>query len=606
MARAKLTAFVSLNSTAFRRGLRMMRRRWRAFRTNVMGPMVRFGRMVGRTFVRAGLALGAALVGAIKHANDFRRQMAEVNTMLDGQDLEQYTEGILRMSGRFGMAKDALTKGLYDILSAGIAAEHGLEVLEVATRGAIGGATDTAVSVDALTTVLNAFGLAATKAAHVSDVLFQIVKDGKITYAELAENIGKLAPTARAAGMSLEQMGAAIATVVKVEKPERAMTAIRAAMFKAAEEGENLFQLVRKFRGKSLEDIIQAGIAKRAAQGVAILANNFDLLLKEMARFENVAGRAEAAFEKMDKVRFWARLWQTVLSIVARIGTVLDKTLAPAIDFLTRKLNELVDTPGFQRFLEQVETATKTITGALIALARGGAGRRMALTGFKLVIIGAFQAAAQKAGDILMKVAPFIGRLIGEGAQQAFEGPIKKLARFQVAQEIAVGMAGRAEIPVSEIAAERRRQIEKIKGEELQQAIDRLSKEFNVALGPSANNLKLGLDLLQKAAEEATKDLEEFDIALEEPEEAAKRKPPPAAIPGDDERRERGFSELRRIGANILTGAGPQGRENVAQKTRVQLLKEAQETNKWLREGDKRMKEILQREAMEEDPSAVF
>ena len=40
-------------------------------------------------------------------------------------------------------------------------------------------------------------------------------KRGKLTFAELAANIGKVAPMARAAGMSMEDMMAAIATMTR-------------------------------------------------------------------------------------------------------------------------------------------------------------------------------------------------------------------------------------------------------------------------------------------------------------------------------------------------------------------------------------------------------
>jgi len=235
---------------------------------------------VGRQLRRMAIAAGVGFVFMVKHANKFRVQMAEVGTML-GENrnmLDGMRKDLLKMAADYGMSTDALTKGLYDVLSAGVPAGKAIEFLKTATEAAIGGVTDTAVSVDALTTVLNAYGMQAEDAGHISDIMFQIVKDGKVTYQELAENIGKLAPIANVAGMSLENLGGVLATVLKVEKPERAMTAIRAAMTTAAKSGQDLFQIVNKFRGKDLKDIVRGGIDKRAAVGVAILANNFGLL----------------------------------------------------------------------------------------------------------------------------------------------------------------------------------------------------------------------------------------------------------------------------------------------------------------------------------------
>jgi len=268
--------------------------------------MKRAGNTVKRFAKRvafAGAAMAAIGVAkGLRGAIAFEKQMAEVSTMLSGNvgpQVAKFAADIKALSMEFGQTKETLSKGLYDILSAGIAAADGLDVLTVATKAAIGGATDTATAVDGLTTVINAYGLDAKQATRVSDLMFQVVRDGKVTYAELAENIGKLAPLAKTAGLSLDDMMAAIATVVKVEKPERAMTAIAAAMAKAAQMGTNLLTLVNRFRGKSLMDIMGAGISKRAAVGVALLSGNIKTLHKEMANMRGSAGAAGEAFDKM-------------------------------------------------------------------------------------------------------------------------------------------------------------------------------------------------------------------------------------------------------------------------------------------------------------------
>jgi len=587
MARAKISAFVGLNTNAFQRGLRGLRRSWRRFRSAVVAPIGRFGRTIGRTFVRGGVIMGAALVGTIKHASAFRQEMALVSTMLDkgSADVEQYTEDIIKMSAKFGMAKTALTKGLYDTLSAGIAAKDGIEFLTIATKAAIGGATDTAVAVDALTSVINAYGMSAKDAAQVSDIMFQIVKDGKISYQELAENISKLAPTAKVAGMSLEDMAAAIATVVKVEKPERAMTAIRAAMMHAAKAGEDLFTLVRKFEGKSLEDIVGAGIGKRAAQGVALLASNLETLDKEFENMRNSAGRANEAFEKLNKVRHWQRLWQTILGIITRVGIVLDKTLAPLINLITNRLNQMAETPGFKRFLERVQEATKTLVGAMVALARGGEGRKAAVQGFKLVILGIFKTAFRAGAELLSKVAPRIGALIAKGFTAAVSSPAKRMGQKSAAKKavrdemIAEGksrtvyrsLGGTVGAPtvavqkLDEGSEEFKRRVtekyEEFKKLDFDQEMKEIADKFGIDLGKAGNEFQAGMELLKKAAEEGTKGLEEFKEATDK----AEPKPEPTPAPDkpkpepveEDVGRGFGFSALRRIGANIIGAAGP-------------------------------------------------
>ena len=373
---------------AVRRGLSSAAASFRRFRRRVRN----IGRSVGRVFTQATkavLAVGAALVLIVRQGHQFRQEMANVSTMLDDVGMKllpAMTKGLLKMSGEFGQSTSTLSKGLYDILSAGIPAADAMKVLEVASRAAIGGMTDTATSVDALTTVLNSYGLEASRASDVSDVLFQIVKDGKITYAQLAENIGKLAPTAKTAGMTIREMGAAIATMVKVEAPERAMTAIRAAMFHAAKAGETLFDLVRKFKGADLETILGAGIEKRAAQGVAILANNFDVLEEEMKKFQDVSGAAGAAYEKNIKVKHWARLWKTLLAQVTKFGMVIDKALGPAIDRVRNAIAKMSEGEGFAKLTETTKKWAENAADFVTMLTKSEtAGKAIKLAGQLLV-----------------------------------------------------------------------------------------------------------------------------------------------------------------------------------------------------------------------------
>jgi len=607
MARAKLTAFVGLNTSAFRRGLRSMRRRWRSFKATVVAPMARFGRTVGRAFLRGGMMIGIAMAGAVKHANDFRKQMALVNTMLDGQDLQQYADGILKMSARFGMAKEALTKGLYDILSAGVAAESGLSFLEVATRAAIGGATDTAVAVDGLTSVMNAYGMQAKEVGHVSDVMFQIVKDGKITYDQLAENIGKIAPTARAAGLTLEQLGAAIATMVKVEKPERAMTALRQSLFEAAEMGLDLFQLAEKFKGATLEDIIAAGIPKKTAAGVVLLGNNFQVLNEEVEKFKNVAGRADEAFQKQENVRHWARAWQTILKVVTQIGVALDKALAPSIDFIRAKLDEMSESPAFKNFLVRLEDAATRVAAIMASLATGGAAKPVAMQGLKNVLIGMWELAVQHALALLIKAVPLIGKGIWEGFKMAMTAPGKAAGRFAYSRREAAKMAARGEIDPSEIG-EAAKSIRKwLEMSDMDKITAKLEKQLGLDLPSASNRLKTGLEQLSQAAamsqmeqmaymESLKKDGEDFDG-----DEVIKRK---------DERGEftpeRDFSELRKMGANILGGFGAPSKADKAQKTREEMLAAEKKTEEAIQQMRKDMADFYAKEDILTDDDLVF
>jgi len=282
--------------------------------------------------------------------------------------------------------------------------------------------------------------------------MFQIVRDGKVTYEGLAENIAKLAPTAKVAGVSLEHLGALLATVLKVEKPERAMTAITAALMHAAKAGKSLMQIIGEMKGKSLDDIVGAGISKRAAQGVALLASNFDLLQTEIGRFSDVTGRADAAFEKMNAVRGWSRLWQSFLGVVTKAASIIDAALAPAIERVTSALNKSAESGALKDFIDMLGG----VAGLMASEQRMEAVKTMGEIITLHFVLGAQKATAilqegiikavEKANDLLttgVKKLPGFAARFTAGAAQG--GPFKAL--FDAVRGGAAA-AGRASVGV--------------------------------------------------------------------------------------------------------------------------------------------------------------
>jgi len=120
----------------------------------------------------------------------------------------------------------------YEILSSGfINAADASEIARVSVLGAKAGFTDTATVADATTSILNAYGLAASDAAKVVDQLAVVQDKGKTTIGLFAGQLGKVAPIAASAGVTLNELNAAIASVtIKGVKTETAVSGIRQAI----------------------------------------------------------------------------------------------------------------------------------------------------------------------------------------------------------------------------------------------------------------------------------------------------------------------------------------------------------------------------------------
>lgn len=182
--------------------------------------------------VAAFAAVTAATIKAVKDAMNYERILANVSTMVTsdvGPAMDQFNDALLEQSKLLGEDVETLGKGLYDILSAGITdTSDALNVLEQSSKAARAGLTDTGVAADALTTLINAYKLSADDASKVSDILFTVVQRGKTTFGELAPAIGRVATISSQAGVSMEEMGAALAILTRNGiKTDEAVTALR-------------------------------------------------------------------------------------------------------------------------------------------------------------------------------------------------------------------------------------------------------------------------------------------------------------------------------------------------------------------------------------------
>lgn len=325
---------------------------------------------IRRTIRRAMLLATAAITGAVWAAAKFEHQLAMVSTMLEKKTMpimEEYKKTIIALSKEFGQSTKTLTKGLYDILSASIAAEKATEVLRIAARAAIAGMTETEVAADAITTIINSYGMSADRAAEISDKLFATVKRGKLTFGELAGSIGRAAATAAIAGLSLEELLSLIATLTRAGiKTEEAMTAIsgvmrafisptKSAVVVAEEFGLVLSSNTLKEKGfmsavKALDKASAEQLAQiipniRAFKGLAAALKDVEGFTYDLNLITNqFTGMASEAYEKMSK---------TAVFQFARLKAQGKATFAALGDPLLTPFEKLMNTLG--KYLEKLE-----------------------------------------------------------------------------------------------------------------------------------------------------------------------------------------------------------------------------------------------------------
>jgi len=346
---------------------------------------------VGKKLMEVSLVAAAAFALGVKEFADFEEEMANVSTMLDEPEkyMDNFRKGITAMSIEFGEGTATLSKGLYDILSASIPAEKALYVLSVSAKAAKAGVTDTGVAADAITTILNAYGLSAERAGDVSDWLFSVVKKGKTTFAELAPAVGMVATTCSTAGVGMDEFGAAIATMtrngVNTDNAITALNAIITSFLSPAKEGADyartlgfemssttlktegllgVFQKISKLPPDAISTLFPN---VRALRGVLPALQNMEGFIEDIDVMKNRAGAADRAYAKMSNTLSLAlaRVKQAAVAVFVEIGDALSEPIKKISKVVVKYLEMIAEWIAHNK--EVVLTALK-IVGAVAAV----------------------------------------------------------------------------------------------------------------------------------------------------------------------------------------------------------------------------------------------
>lgn len=174
-------------------------------------------RSIKFTVIAVGV-MTAALTASTVAAAKLQTGVANVIALIGNKGIRLFREfsvGIRSIASQTGQASSALTKALFDIVSAGTPAAKSLTLLREAAKSAVAGVTDVATSTSAGLTIMQSFSREITGAADAFDFLFETQRRGRTTFAEISAFIGRLAPAAAAVGVRLNEMGAALSSVTR-------------------------------------------------------------------------------------------------------------------------------------------------------------------------------------------------------------------------------------------------------------------------------------------------------------------------------------------------------------------------------------------------------
>ena len=177
-------------------------------------------------------ATGAAVGMAVKSFGEWETQSKAVQnvTGMSTEKLAGLQKQLLDLPPALGKPTDMI-KGLYGALQSGVPEENALSFIVANAKAAKGNMADLAQTVDATTSVMNAYGLEGEEINRVLDGMTKAVDLGKLEFSDLADNIGKGISIAAAAGVEYEELFAILATLtLSGLKVDEAMTAVKGVL----------------------------------------------------------------------------------------------------------------------------------------------------------------------------------------------------------------------------------------------------------------------------------------------------------------------------------------------------------------------------------------
>ena len=170
----------------------------------------------------------------LKQFADWEKGIMSVYTLMSKGDIEQFgtkLKDISKEAVRMGFAVEDANKGLFDTISALGVSDKSLSLYKQSMILARGGCTDLSIAIDGMTSVVNAYGRETTDATKVAESFYTAQQYGKTTVGELASNVGKVAPIAKAAGIGFDELLATMsALTLGGLKTDEATTALRGAL----------------------------------------------------------------------------------------------------------------------------------------------------------------------------------------------------------------------------------------------------------------------------------------------------------------------------------------------------------------------------------------
>jgi TP901 family phage tail tape measure protein len=304
--------------------------------------------------------------GSIQAAVDFEYQMAEVATMLNTTNmnmLPKFKEGILALSETYGKANKELASSLFAILSAQEPVNEAMDILTISTKLAKLGFTDTAKATRLMIAAMKAYRDEGYDATRASNILFRIVEQGNFTFNDFVNSFGNVISTAKAGGLQLEDLGAAVSSISamlgRANTSVSSVNGVLRALVKMTNQARDAWDLIDpSFNLAILKMEGIQGVIRRLADTTPELRALIFGTIQGFRGFENIqtagiedyikrlaeiSSNSDTVNNKLDRVTETAKSMQMVLKEAGEnLKIAFGDSVADDFKFLLRSLAEII------------------------------------------------------------------------------------------------------------------------------------------------------------------------------------------------------------------------------------------------------------------------
>jgi len=391
-----------------------------------------------QVIVRAVNTIIGAFRDAREEAIQFSVAVAEAFTISGGAlgGLDQMQEGVRQVTLALGETGEVVAEGVYQTLSNQVVeAGDALRFTQQAGELAIATNSELREAVNALSSVMNSYGLEASEARRVSDVLFKTIELGRLRMGEFGDVLGRVSPLTAALGIRYEEMAAALAALTqkgvpahtaitqltqvsqKLLRPTKALQALYDEWGvqtgpEAIERFGGLRGVLLKMKdasaGNDTEFANLLGRVRAIVGALNLTTGEADALTEALDAMNNVSGETGDALDKIREStgRQAVEAWNNLGTEMLKVGEILAEITTP----LAKGLQLLV------KDTRAIGAAAAVAGVGLIALSAQAAGAAVSMAGLTAALSAMLPILALAAAAW---AAVKVGEAIAEWANEA-------------------------------------------------------------------------------------------------------------------------------------------------------------------------------------------